>query len=161
MSKCGVTNNLTPQCYVWISPNIHEWDEKMSQGKVKDTALDFTVHTGGADLRFLALQPGSAMGGWGPAILCFRTPFLLPSPDFSRYPFRAGSTLAKLTESRRWPLSQTEDLGTPGFEPESFQTKDPESSAPIRKVRFRGYRNFLGGRKEGSFEQIGIKEECV
>ena len=44
--------------------------------KVKDTALDFTVHTGGADLRFLTLQPGSAMGGWGPAILCFHTPFL-------------------------------------------------------------------------------------
>ena len=37
--------------------------------KVKDTALDFTVRTGGADLRFLALQPGSAMGGWGQAIL--------------------------------------------------------------------------------------------
>ena len=34
--------------------------------KVKDTALDFTVRTGGADLRFLALQPGSAMGGWEP-----------------------------------------------------------------------------------------------
>ena len=69
--------------------------------KVKDTALDFTVRTGGADLRFLALQPGSAMGGWGPAILCFSPhPSCLPSPDFSRYPFRAGSTLAKLTESR-------------------------------------------------------------
>ena len=27
--------------------------------KKKDTALDFTVRTGGADLRFLALQPGS------------------------------------------------------------------------------------------------------
>ena len=39
--------------------------------KVKDTALDSTVPTGGADLRFLALQPGSAMGGRGPAILCF------------------------------------------------------------------------------------------
>ena len=37
-------------------------------------ALDFTVHTGSADLRFLALQPGSAMGGWGPAFLCFHTP---------------------------------------------------------------------------------------
>ena len=41
------------------------------QLKVKDTALDFTVRTSGADLRFLALQPGIAMGGWGPAILCF------------------------------------------------------------------------------------------
>ena len=30
--------------------------------KVKDTALDFTVRTGGADLRFLALHPGSARG---------------------------------------------------------------------------------------------------
>ena len=40
--------------------------------KVKDMTLDLTVPTGGADLRFLALQPGSAMGGRGPAILCFR-----------------------------------------------------------------------------------------
>ena len=31
--------------------------------KVKNSALDFTVPTGGADLRFSALQPGSAMGG--------------------------------------------------------------------------------------------------
>ena len=38
--------------------------------KVKDTALDFTVRTGGADRRFLALQPGSTMGGWGPASQC-------------------------------------------------------------------------------------------
>ena len=68
---------------------------------VKDTALDFTVPTGGADLRFLALQPGSAMGGVGgqPSCACAH-PSCLPSPDFSRYPFRAGSTLAKLTESR-------------------------------------------------------------
>ena len=29
--------------------------------KVKDTALDFRVRTGGADLPFFALQPGSAM----------------------------------------------------------------------------------------------------
>ena len=49
----------------------------------KDTALDLTVLTGGADLRFLALQPGSAMGGWGPAILCFRTPFLFNLPQIS------------------------------------------------------------------------------
>ena len=72
----------------------------MVKVKVKDTALDFTVPTGGPDLRFLALQPGSAMGGWGLTILCFLTPFLLTSPDFSRYPFRAGSTLAELIESR-------------------------------------------------------------
>ena len=32
-----------------------------SRKKVKDTALDFAVPTGGADLRFLALQPGSAI----------------------------------------------------------------------------------------------------
>ena len=32
--------------------------------KIKNTALDLTVPTGDADLRFLALQPGSAMGGW-------------------------------------------------------------------------------------------------
>jgi len=30
--------------------------------KVKSTKLDFIVHAGGADIRFLALQPGSAMG---------------------------------------------------------------------------------------------------
>ena len=54
--------------------------------KVKDTALDFTVPTGGADLRFLALQPGSAMGGWGPTILCFRTPFLFTFPRFLQVP---------------------------------------------------------------------------
>ena len=56
------------------------------QSKDKDTALDFTVCTGGADLRFLALQPGSAMGGWGPAILCFRTPFLFTFPRFLQVP---------------------------------------------------------------------------
>ena len=38
---------------------------KAKKGKVKSTALGFTVPTGGADLRFLALQPGSAMGGLG------------------------------------------------------------------------------------------------
>ena len=70
------------------------------KGKVKDTALDFTVPTGGADLRFLALQPGSAMGGGGQPSCDFAHPSCLPSPDFSRYPFRAGSTLAKLTEPR-------------------------------------------------------------
>ena len=67
--------------------------------KVKDTALDFTVLTGGADLRFLALQPGSAMGGWGQPSCAFAHPSCLPSPDFYRYPFRAGSTLANLTWS--------------------------------------------------------------
>ena len=65
----------------------------------------------------------------------FAHPSCLPSPDFSRYPFKAGSTLAKLTESRHWPPSQTEHLGTFGFEPASFQTKDPESSAPINSAR--------------------------
>ena len=54
--------------------------------KVKDTVLDFTVRTGGADLRFLALQPGSVMGGWGPTILCFRTPFLFIFPRFLQVP---------------------------------------------------------------------------
>ena len=49
---------------------------------VNNTALNFTVPTGGADLRFLALQPGSAMGGLGPAMLCFRIPFLF---TFSRF----------------------------------------------------------------------------
>ena len=33
-----------------------------TESKKKGTALDFTVPTGGADLRFLALQPGIAMG---------------------------------------------------------------------------------------------------
>ena len=51
-----------------VNQNLHCPKKK----KVKDLALDFTVRTGGADLRFLALQPGSAMGGRGPAILCFR-----------------------------------------------------------------------------------------
>ena len=37
--------------------------------KVNHTALDFTVPTGRADLRLLALQPGSAMGGWGVLLL--------------------------------------------------------------------------------------------
>ena len=39
--------------------NVH----RQSIIKKKDTVLDFTVPTSGADLRFLALQPGSAMGG--------------------------------------------------------------------------------------------------
>ena len=66
------------------------------------------------------------MGGWGPAILCFRTPFLFTFPQ---------STLAKFTESRHWPPSQTEELGTLGFEPASSQTRDPESSAPSHSAR--------------------------
>ena len=37
----------------------------------------------------------------------------------------------KLKESRHWPSSQTEQLGTLGFETASSQTEDPESSAPI------------------------------
>ena len=70
--------------------------------KVNDTALDFTVPTGGADFRFLGLEPGSAMeGGPGDQPSCaFAHPSCLPSPNFPKYPFRAGSTLAKLTESR-------------------------------------------------------------
>ena len=52
----------------------------------KDTALDFKVRTGGADLRFLALQPGRAMGGWGPAILCFHTPILFTFPRVLQVP---------------------------------------------------------------------------
>ena len=47
----------------------------VKEKKLKDTALDFTVPTGGADLRFLALQPGSAMRGWGPAIIRIITSF--------------------------------------------------------------------------------------
>ena len=54
--------------------------------KVKDTALDFTVPTGSADLHFSALQPGSTMGGWGPTILCFCTPFLFTFPRFHQVP---------------------------------------------------------------------------
>ena len=60
-------------------------------------ALDFTVPTSSADIRFLALQPGSAMGGQPSYALAH--PSCLPSPHFSRYPFRAGLTLAELTES--------------------------------------------------------------
>ena len=58
----------------------------VKEKKLKDTALDFKVPTGGADLRFLVLQPGSAIGGWGPAILCFRTPFLFTFPRFLQVP---------------------------------------------------------------------------
>jgi hypothetical protein len=35
------------------------------QKKVNNTALDFAVPTSGADLRFMALQPGSEMGVGG------------------------------------------------------------------------------------------------
>ena len=61
---------------------------------LKNTALEFTVSTGGADFRFLALQPGSAMGVWGQPSCDFAYLTFLPSPDLSRYPFRAGSILA-------------------------------------------------------------------
>jgi len=44
--------------FLWLSYS----DEICKKKKVKHTALDFTVHTGGADLHFLALQPGSVMG---------------------------------------------------------------------------------------------------
>ena len=61
-----------------------------SKKKVKDTALDFTVPTCGADLCFSALQLGSAMGPVGQPSYAFAHPSCLPSPYFSRYPFRAG-----------------------------------------------------------------------
>ena len=105
------------------------------QKKVKNTALDFTVPTGGADLCFLALQPVSAMGRQ--PSFAFAHLSCLPSPDFSRYSFRAGSTLAELTESHHWPPSQTKWLGTLGFESLPSQTKDSESSASIHSARTR------------------------
>ena len=54
--------------------------------KVKNTASNLTVPIGRADLRFFALQPGSAMVGWGPIILCFRTPFLFTFSRFRKVP---------------------------------------------------------------------------
>ena len=58
----------------------------MLKVKVKNTALDLTVHTGGANLCFLALQPGSAIGAWGPTTLCFRTASLFIFPRFLQVP---------------------------------------------------------------------------
>ena len=61
--------------------------------------LDFTVPIGGADIRFMALQPGSAMGGWAGHPVLPHTPpvYLLQIPP--RYSFKSGLTLAGLTES--------------------------------------------------------------
>jgi hypothetical protein len=70
--------------------------------KVKNTALDFTVSADGADLRFMTLQPmvqkrcNRGLEASHP-VLSHTLPVYV-SPDFSRYPFRAGSTLAELTE---------------------------------------------------------------
>jgi len=57
-----------------------------SKIKVKNAAIDFTIPIGNADLCFLFLQPGSAMRGWGPTILCFRTPFLFILQRFLQVP---------------------------------------------------------------------------
>ena len=38
-------------------------------------------------------------------------------------------------QSRHWPPSQTEQLGTPRFEPASSQTSDPKSSAPTHSAK--------------------------
>jgi len=44
----GRKRDLFPWCHL----------RYMVEKGIKDTVLDFTVRTGGADLRFLALQPG-------------------------------------------------------------------------------------------------------
>jgi len=46
--------------------------------KVKNTALDFTVPTGGAVLRLLALQPGSVGMGANNTMLSQTLPFYPP-----------------------------------------------------------------------------------
>ena len=58
-------------------------------------ALNITVAIVSADLRFMALQPGSAMEGLGPD---FTNPSCSSFPEFWRCPFTAGFTLAELTE---------------------------------------------------------------
>jgi hypothetical protein len=55
---------------------IHEWIKKG-----KDTLFNFSVPSGGADVCFVALQPGSAMGR-GKASYAFAYSTCLPSIDF-------------------------------------------------------------------------------
>ena len=62
------------------------------------------VRTGGADLRLKAHKPGSAMGDEGQPSCAFAHPSCLPSQDFSRYIFRAGSTLVELTVTPLIPV---------------------------------------------------------
>ena len=58
-------------------------------------------------------------------------------PRFSRYPFRAGSSLNELRESCHWPHPKPNNwlLATLGFEPSPSQTKVPKSSTPIHLAR--------------------------
>ena len=49
----------------------------------------------------------------GRAIPCFCLPGLLTASDLSRYPFRAGSTLAELAESRHWPSVRPKNQSKP------------------------------------------------
>ena len=55
--------------------SIFQWKGKE---KVKNTELDFTVPTGGADLCFLALQPGSVTGGGNHPVLSLTISVYLP-----------------------------------------------------------------------------------
>ena len=65
---------------------------------IKNTAYDFTIPTGIADLSSMTLQQGNSMGGWGQPSCALAHSSFLPSPCLSRHLFRAGSTPAELTE---------------------------------------------------------------
>ena len=59
----------------------------------KDTALDFTVPTGGADLRSLAPQPGSAMGGLNQVCVWTKSNTnLKPNRNISKIPFHSSQS---------------------------------------------------------------------
>ena len=104
--------------------------------KVKDAALDFTVRTGGADLRFLALQPGSEMGGWGPAILCFRTPFLFTLPRFlPGTHLELGRLWLSLQRHTTDPRPKLKNWVHRDSNPRPLKTRDPESSAPTHSAK--------------------------
>ena len=61
--------------------------ENSSYIQKKNAELDFTILTGGGDLRFKALQTESAIGTGAKPSCDFVHPSCLPSPDFSWYPF--------------------------------------------------------------------------
>jgi len=66
--------------------------------KVKSPVLDSTILAGGADLCFMFLSQAVQCEVGNQLSFAFTKPPCLPSSDFSRYLFRAGSTLAELTE---------------------------------------------------------------
>jgi hypothetical protein len=76
----------------------------------------------GADLLIRCLRPGVQCAVGGKSSEASR---VFP-PDFSRYPFRAGSTLAELTGSHHWPRSKPNNQRHQDSNPPNLRISRPE-----------------------------------